>query len=101
MDNIIARVRVKRFLPRRGLCDNCRCKKDVLIEYDVLIYCSPYLCQAEKGYLVKCREEWAQSQDPEAALQKLPVKRCVEGQLLRGLSMYGKKNIITAFAMVS
>uniref|UniRef100_A0A674AYT4 Pseudouridylate synthase 7 homolog n=1 Tax=Salmo trutta TaxID=8032 RepID=A0A674AYT4_SALTR len=55
---------------------------------------------AEKGYLVKCREEWAQSQDPEAALQKLPVKRCVEGQLLRGLSMYGKKNIITAFAMI-
>uniref|UniRef100_A0A8C8G1G4 Pseudouridylate synthase 7 homolog n=1 Tax=Oncorhynchus tshawytscha TaxID=74940 RepID=A0A8C8G1G4_ONCTS len=55
---------------------------------------------AEKGYLVKCREEWAQSQDPEAALKKLPVKRCVEGQLLRGLSMYGKKNIITAFAMI-
>ncbi|XP_028971021.2 pseudouridylate synthase 7 homolog [Esox lucius] len=55
---------------------------------------------AEKGYLVKCREEWAQSQDPEAALKKLPVKRCVEGQLLRGLSMYGKKNIVTAFAMI-
>uniref|UniRef100_A0A6Q2ZJ47 TRUD domain-containing protein n=1 Tax=Esox lucius TaxID=8010 RepID=A0A6Q2ZJ47_ESOLU len=55
---------------------------------------------AEKGYLVKCREEWAQSQDPEAALKKLPVKRCVEGQLLRGLSMYGKKNIVTAFAML-
>uniref|UniRef100_A0A673WYX8 Pseudouridylate synthase 7 homolog n=1 Tax=Salmo trutta TaxID=8032 RepID=A0A673WYX8_SALTR len=55
---------------------------------------------AEKGYMVKCREEWAQSQDPEAALKKLPVKRCVEGQLLRGLSMYGKKNIITAFAMI-
>uniref|UniRef100_A0A8C1S288 Pseudouridine synthase 7 n=1 Tax=Cyprinus carpio TaxID=7962 RepID=A0A8C1S288_CYPCA len=33
---------------------------------------------AEKGYLVKCREEWARSQDPEAALKKLPVKRCVE-----------------------
>ncbi|CAB1323397.1 unnamed protein product [Coregonus sp. 'balchen'] len=39
-------------------------------------------------------------QDPEAALKKLPVKRCVEGQLLRGLSMYGRKNIITAFAMI-
>ncbi|KAB5565785.1 hypothetical protein PHYPO_G00245480 [Pangasianodon hypophthalmus] len=55
---------------------------------------------AEKGYLVKCREEWAQTQDPEAALKKLPVKRCVEGQLLRGLSKYGKKNIITAFGMI-
>uniref|UniRef100_A0AAR2JBZ5 Pseudouridylate synthase 7 homolog n=1 Tax=Pygocentrus nattereri TaxID=42514 RepID=A0AAR2JBZ5_PYGNA len=55
---------------------------------------------AEKGYLVKCREEWAQTQDPEAALKKLPVKRCVEGQLLRGLSMYGKKNIITAFGLI-
>ncbi|KAK6315053.1 hypothetical protein J4Q44_G00145820 [Coregonus suidteri] len=55
---------------------------------------------AEKGYLVKCREEWAQSQDPEAALKKLSVKHCVEGQLLRGLSMYVKKNIITAFAMI-
>ena len=60
---------------------------------------SPLL--AEKGYLVKCREEWAQTQDPEAALKKLPVKRCVEGQLLRGLSKYGKKNIITAFGLVS
>ncbi|KAI5100371.1 pseudouridylate synthase 7 homolog isoform X3 [Silurus meridionalis] len=55
---------------------------------------------AEKGYLVKCREEWAQTRDPEAALKKLPVKRCVEGQLLRGLSKYGKKNIITAFGMI-
>ncbi|XP_017340430.1 pseudouridylate synthase 7 homolog isoform X1 [Ictalurus punctatus] len=55
---------------------------------------------AEKGYLVKCREEWAQTQDPDAALKKLPVKRCVEGQLLRGLSKYGKKNIITAFGMI-
>ncbi|KAL7867822.1 hypothetical protein SRHO_G00092060 [Serrasalmus rhombeus] len=55
---------------------------------------------AEKGYLVKCREEWAQTQDPEAALKKLPVKRCVEGQLLRGLSKYGKKNIITAFGLI-
>ncbi|XP_028814111.1 pseudouridylate synthase 7 homolog isoform X2 [Denticeps clupeoides] len=55
---------------------------------------------AEKGYLVRCREEWAQSQDPEAALKKLPVKRCVEGQLLRGLAKYGKKNIITAFGMI-
>lgn len=56
---------------------------------------------AEKGYLVKCREEWAQTQDPEAALKKLPVKRCVEGQLLRGLSKFGKNNIITAFGLVS
>lgn len=55
---------------------------------------------AEKGYLVKCREEWAQTQDPEAALRKLPVKRCVEGQLLRGLSKYGKNNIITAFGLI-
>ncbi|KAM4619370.1 LOW QUALITY PROTEIN: pseudouridylate synthase 7 homolog [Polymixia lowei] len=55
---------------------------------------------AEKGYLVRCREEWAKTRDPEAALKKLPVKRCVEGQLLRGLSMYGKKNIITAFALI-
>ncbi|KAJ8262347.1 hypothetical protein GJAV_G00165410 [Gymnothorax javanicus] len=55
---------------------------------------------AEKGYLVRCREEWAESQDPEAALKKLPVKRCVEGQLLRGLSKYGKNNIITAFSLI-
>ncbi|KAL2093854.1 hypothetical protein ACEWY4_011166 [Coilia grayii] len=55
---------------------------------------------AEKGYLVRCREEWAKSQDPEAALKKLPVKRCVEGQLLRGLSKYGMKNIIHAFGMI-
>ncbi|KAL4625058.1 pseudouridylate synthase 7-like [Arapaima gigas] len=55
---------------------------------------------AEKGYLVRCREEWARSQDPEAALKKLPVKRCVEGQLLRGLSKYGKKNIVTAFGLI-
>ncbi|KAF7649313.1 hypothetical protein LDENG_00143520, partial [Lucifuga dentata] len=55
---------------------------------------------AEKGYLVNCREEWAKTQDPEAALKKLPNKRCVEGQLLRGLSMYGKKNIITAFELI-
>lgn len=55
---------------------------------------------AEKGYLVKCREEWAQTQDPEAALRKLPVKRCVEGQLLRGLSKFGKNNIITAFGLI-
>lgn len=58
------------------------------------------MCPAEKGYLVKCREEWARSQDPEAALKKLPVKRCVEGQLLRGLAKYGKNNIITAFGLV-
>jgi len=50
--------------------------------------------------MIRCREEWAKTQDPEAALQKLPNKRCVEGQLLRGLSMYGKKNIVTAFEMV-
>ncbi|XP_062848919.1 pseudouridylate synthase 7 homolog [Trichomycterus rosablanca] len=55
---------------------------------------------AEKGYLVKCREEWAQTRDPEAALRKLPVKRCVEGQLLRGLSKFGKNNIITAFGLI-
>ncbi|KAK5615426.1 multisubstrate pseudouridine synthase 7 [Crenichthys baileyi] len=55
---------------------------------------------AEKVYLVRCREEWAKSQDPEAALKKLPNKRCVEGQLLRGLSMYGKKNIVTAFGQI-
>ncbi|XP_012697979.2 pseudouridylate synthase 7 homolog isoform X2 [Clupea harengus] len=55
---------------------------------------------AEKSYLVRCREEWAKSQDPEAALKKLPVKRCVEGQLLRGLSKYGMKNIVHAFGMI-
>ncbi|XP_019399112.1 PREDICTED: pseudouridylate synthase 7 homolog [Crocodylus porosus] len=55
---------------------------------------------AEKGYLVKCREEWARTKDPSAALKKLPVKRCVEGQLLRGLSKYGMKNIISAFAII-
>ncbi|XP_055011844.1 pseudouridylate synthase 7 homolog, partial [Boleophthalmus pectinirostris] len=55
---------------------------------------------AEKEYLVRCREEWAKSQDPVAALKKLPNKRCVEGQLLRGLSMYGKKNIVQAFGLI-
>ncbi|XP_062928239.1 pseudouridylate synthase 7 homolog [Mobula hypostoma] len=55
---------------------------------------------AERGYLVKCREEWAQTKDPEAALKKLPVKRCVEGQLLRGLAKYGMKNIVSAFGMI-
>ncbi|XP_056137761.1 pseudouridylate synthase 7 homolog [Lampris incognitus] len=55
---------------------------------------------AEKGYLVRCREEWAKTQDPVAALKKLPVKRCVEGQLLHGLSMYGKKNIVSAFGLI-
>ncbi|XP_061496397.1 pseudouridylate synthase 7 homolog [Rhineura floridana] len=55
---------------------------------------------AEKGYLVKCREEWAKTKDPTAALKKLPVKRCVEGQLLRGLSKYGLKNIVSAFGMI-
>ncbi|VFV23444.1 pseudouridylate synthase 7 homolog [Lynx pardinus] len=33
---------------------------------------------AEKGYLVKCREEWAKTKDPAAALRKLPVKRYQE-----------------------
>ncbi|XP_043821074.1 pseudouridylate synthase 7 homolog isoform X2 [Dromiciops gliroides] len=55
---------------------------------------------AEKGYLVKCREEWAKTKDPDAALKKLPVKRCVEGQLLRGLSKYGLKNIVSAFGII-
>ncbi|XP_057406142.1 pseudouridylate synthase 7 homolog isoform X4 [Balaenoptera acutorostrata] len=55
---------------------------------------------AEKGYLVKCREEWAKTKDPAAALRKLPVKRCVEGQLLRGLSKYGLKNIVSAFGII-
>nr|XP_029135546.1 LOW QUALITY PROTEIN: pseudouridylate synthase 7 homolog [Labrus bergylta] len=55
---------------------------------------------AEKEFLVRCREEWAKTQDPEAALKKLPNKRCVEGQLLRGLSMYGKKDIVTAFGLI-
>lgn len=59
------------------------------------------LVLAEKGYLVKCREEWAKTKDPAAALKKLPVKRCVEGQLLRGLLKYGMKNIISAFGIVS
>ncbi|XP_066210439.1 pseudouridylate synthase 7 homolog isoform X1 [Saccopteryx leptura] len=55
---------------------------------------------AEKGYLVKCREEWAKTKNPAAALRKLPVKRCVEGQLLRGLSKYGMKNIVSAFGII-
>ncbi|XP_067915387.1 pseudouridylate synthase 7 homolog isoform X1 [Heterodontus francisci] len=55
---------------------------------------------AERGYLVKCREEWAKTKDPAAALKKLPVKRCVEGQLLRGLAKYGMKNIASAFGMI-
>ncbi|XP_040268560.1 pseudouridylate synthase 7 homolog [Bufo bufo] len=55
---------------------------------------------AEKGYLVECREVWAKTKDPDAALRKLPVKRCVEGQLLRGLSKYGLKNIVTAFGII-
>uniref|UniRef100_UPI00402BBB46 pseudouridylate synthase 7 homolog n=1 Tax=Arvicanthis niloticus TaxID=61156 RepID=UPI00402BBB46 len=55
---------------------------------------------AEKGYLVKCREEWAKTKDPASALRKLPVKRCVEGQLLRGLSQYGMKNIVSAFGII-
>ncbi|KAM3924768.1 pseudouridylate synthase 7 homolog [Leptodactylus fuscus] len=55
---------------------------------------------AEKGYLVECREEWAKTKDPDSALRKLPVKRCVEGQLLRGLSKYGLKNIVTAFGII-
>ncbi|XP_074840256.1 pseudouridylate synthase 7 homolog [Carettochelys insculpta] len=55
---------------------------------------------AEKGYLVKCREEWAKTKDPAAALKKLPVKRCVEGQFLHGLSKYGLKNIVSAFGII-
>ncbi|XP_061679196.1 pseudouridylate synthase 7 homolog isoform X2 [Syngnathoides biaculeatus] len=55
---------------------------------------------AEKEFLVRCREEWAKTQDPEAALKKLPNKRCVEGQLLRGLSQHGKNNIVTAFGLI-
>ncbi|KAM4747049.1 pseudouridylate synthase 7 homolog isoform 2-T2 [Rhinophrynus dorsalis] len=55
---------------------------------------------AEKGYLVQCREEWAKTKNPDAALKKLPVKRCVEGQLLRGLSKYGLKNIVSAFGII-
>ncbi|XP_020652930.3 pseudouridylate synthase 7 homolog isoform X2 [Pogona vitticeps] len=55
---------------------------------------------AEKGYLVKCREEWAKKKDPVAALKKLPMKRCVEGQLLWGLSKYGLKNIVSAFGII-
>ncbi|XP_037692371.1 pseudouridylate synthase 7 homolog isoform X3 [Choloepus didactylus] len=55
---------------------------------------------AEKGYLVKCREEWSKTKDPATALRKLPVKRCVEGQLLRGLSKYGMKNIVSAFGII-
>ena len=55
---------------------------------------------AEKGYLVKCREEWAKTKDPASALKKLPIKRCVEGQLLRGLSKYGMKNIVSAFGII-
>uniref|UniRef100_A0A3Q3DT12 Pseudouridylate synthase 7 homolog n=1 Tax=Hippocampus comes TaxID=109280 RepID=A0A3Q3DT12_HIPCM len=53
-----------------------------------------------KEFLVRCREEWARTQDPEAALKKLPNKRCVEGQLLRGLSQHGKNNIVTAFGLI-
>ncbi|XP_063783104.1 pseudouridylate synthase 7 homolog isoform X2 [Pseudophryne corroboree] len=55
---------------------------------------------AEKGYLVQCREEWAKTKNPDAALRKLPVKRCLEGQLLRGLSKYGLKNIVSAFGII-
>lgn len=65
----------------------------------IFVFC--ILVLAEKGYLVKCREEWAKTKDPAAALKKLPVKRCVEGQLLRGLLKYGMKNIISAFGIVS
>lgn len=65
-----------------------------------LLFCLVHT-SAEKEFLVRCREEWAKTHDPEAALKKLPNKRCVEGQLLRGLSMFGKKNIVTAFGLVS
>ncbi|XP_060548661.1 pseudouridylate synthase 7 homolog isoform X3 [Pantherophis guttatus] len=55
----------------------------------------------EKGSLVKCREEWARTKDPEAAFKTLLEKRCVEGQLLWGLSKYGLKNIVSAFNMIT
>ncbi|XP_013921935.1 PREDICTED: pseudouridylate synthase 7 homolog [Thamnophis sirtalis] len=55
----------------------------------------------EKGSLVKCREEWARTRDPAAAFKTLLEKRCVEGQLLWGLSKYGLKNIVSAFNMIT
>ncbi|XP_070611214.1 pseudouridylate synthase 7 homolog isoform X2 [Erythrolamprus reginae] len=55
----------------------------------------------EKGSLVKCREEWARTKDPKAAFKTLLEKRCVEGQLLWGLSKYGLKNIVSAFNMIT
>uniref|UniRef100_A0A8C6YB03 Pseudouridine synthase 7 n=1 Tax=Naja naja TaxID=35670 RepID=A0A8C6YB03_NAJNA len=55
----------------------------------------------EKGSLVKCREEWARTKDPAAAFKTLLEKRCVEGQLLWGLSKYGLKNIVSAFNVIT
>uniref|UniRef100_A0A8C5SDB7 Pseudouridylate synthase 7 homolog n=1 Tax=Laticauda laticaudata TaxID=8630 RepID=A0A8C5SDB7_LATLA len=55
----------------------------------------------ERGSLVKCREEWARTKDPAAAFKTLLQKRCVEGQLLWGLSKYGLKNIVSAFNMIT
>ncbi|XP_015669146.1 pseudouridylate synthase 7 homolog [Protobothrops mucrosquamatus] len=55
----------------------------------------------ERGSLVKCREEWARTKDPAAAFKTLLNKRCVEGQLLWGLSKYGPKNIVSAFNMIT
>ncbi|XP_007425614.1 pseudouridylate synthase 7 homolog [Python bivittatus] len=55
----------------------------------------------ERGSLVKCREEWARTKDPAAAFKILLDKRCVEGQLLWGLSKYGLKNIVSAFNMIT
>ncbi|KAG9332897.1 hypothetical protein JZ751_014427 [Albula glossodonta] len=51
---------------------------------------------AEKGYLVRCREEWAASQDPEAALKKLPVKRCSfvwNSMVSRRIQAYGLRAV--------
>ncbi|KAL7976285.1 hypothetical protein Chor_002504 [Crotalus horridus] len=55
----------------------------------------------ERSSLVKCREEWARTKDPAAAFKTLLNKRCVEGQLLWGLSKYGLKNIVSAFNMIT
>ncbi|TRY56943.1 hypothetical protein DNTS_023878 [Danionella cerebrum] len=55
---------------------------------------------AENGHMVACRKEWAESGDAVAALKKLPVKRSLEGQLLRGLIKHGTNNPITAFGMI-
>lgn len=83
---------MKHFKLRKSVC---------WINCSITSFSPPTPPSAEKGYLVKCREEWAKTKDPAAALRKLPVKRCVEGQLLRGLSKYGMKNIVSAFGIVS